>query len=316
MTTTAADLDETDDRPLDDVLLAMDVVDTLRHRERVVADELDAEGREEALIERLGEIYEAQGIDVPERILRDGVKALDERRFLYEPPKASFSVWLAKIYVSRDRWMKPLIGAVMAVLIGFGIYEFGVAGPSRAAAEAEREILAKTIPAELETLRAAVQEAATEDRARRLAESFYQTGMAAAATDNKTDAEAARDALLELRSDVAQTYEVRVVYAGGQETGFFRTPDNVPGGRNYYLIVEAINPAGDPVFVTMTSEETRETKRVNRWGQRVTQDVFESIAADKSDDQIVQNSLLGEKPAGRITPIYKVETPGGAIFEW
>jgi hypothetical protein len=41
---------------LDDVLLAMDVVDTLRHREQLVLSELDAGAREAALLGRLKEI--------------------------------------------------------------------------------------------------------------------------------------------------------------------------------------------------------------------------------------------------------------------
>ena len=48
---------------LDEVMLAMDVVDTLRHRERLVAGELAAEGREEDMLERLRRVYQAQGID-------------------------------------------------------------------------------------------------------------------------------------------------------------------------------------------------------------------------------------------------------------
>ena len=82
---------------LDDVLLAMDVVDTLRHREHLVLTELDAGAREAALLARLKDIYAAQGIDVPERILKEGVKALEEKRFLYEPPKPTLGVPLAKI---------------------------------------------------------------------------------------------------------------------------------------------------------------------------------------------------------------------------
>src|SRR5690242_1093048 len=88
-----------DPRKLDDVLLAMDVVDTLRHRERLVDQELNAEAREEQLIARLKEIYGAQGIEVPDKILKDGVKALDEQRFVYKPPDNSFPVKLATLYV-------------------------------------------------------------------------------------------------------------------------------------------------------------------------------------------------------------------------
>ena len=80
--------------PLDDVMLAMDVVDTLRHRQHVVARELNEEAREADLMQRLRKIYAAQGIEVPDHILRDGVEALKKSRFVYEPPAAGLPVWL------------------------------------------------------------------------------------------------------------------------------------------------------------------------------------------------------------------------------
>ena len=43
-------------RKLDDVMLAMDVVDTLRHRTRIVDMELNETAREEQLVARLKEI--------------------------------------------------------------------------------------------------------------------------------------------------------------------------------------------------------------------------------------------------------------------
>ena len=70
---------------LDDVMIAMDVVDTLRHREDLVRRELNEEGREAELIARLREIYRNQGIEVPDHVLADGVKALKESRFVYTP---------------------------------------------------------------------------------------------------------------------------------------------------------------------------------------------------------------------------------------
>ncbi len=54
---------------LDDVMLAMDVVDTLRHNERLVERELSTEDREQALLKRLREIYTAQGIEVSYAVL-------------------------------------------------------------------------------------------------------------------------------------------------------------------------------------------------------------------------------------------------------
>jgi hypothetical protein len=90
----------------------------------------------------------------------------------------------------------------------------------------------------------------------------------------------------------------------------------VPGGRNYYLIVEAVDPAGRLVEVPVSSEEDRRSDRVTRWGQRVSEAVFQSVADDKGDDQIIQNSVIGRKSQGYLSPQYTVETPGGAILEW
>ena len=73
---------------LDDVMIAMDVVDTLRHREDLVRRELNEEGREGELIARLRQIYHDQGIEVPDSVLADGVKALKDSRFVYTPPPA------------------------------------------------------------------------------------------------------------------------------------------------------------------------------------------------------------------------------------
>ena len=72
MSTTAAEK-----APLDEVMLAMDVVDTLRHNQNLVARELSAEDRETQLIERLRTIYHQQGIEVSDAILKQGVAALE-----------------------------------------------------------------------------------------------------------------------------------------------------------------------------------------------------------------------------------------------
>src|SRR5271157_4766440 len=100
---------------LDDLMMAMDVVDTLRHRERLIERELNEEVREEQLIARLRALYKSQGLDVPESVIAQGVKALKESRFVYTPPKPGFERWLAQIWVKRaaiGKWM----GVSLAIL--------------------------------------------------------------------------------------------------------------------------------------------------------------------------------------------------------
>ena len=108
--------------PLDEVMLAMDVVDTLRHNQDLVARELSESEREQALIDKLRAIYSEQGIDVPDHILKEGVSALGQTRFLYTPPPRSFGTTLARLYVARKRWLPALLTLVVVAGLGLGGY--------------------------------------------------------------------------------------------------------------------------------------------------------------------------------------------------
>lgn len=100
-------------------MLAMDVVDTLRHQRELVAIELDDDRRQQELVARIRAIYDSQGIDVDESVIAEGVAALREDRFVYTPPERSFHVWLAEIYVERTKW---LLRAGLVVLVVAGMW--------------------------------------------------------------------------------------------------------------------------------------------------------------------------------------------------
>src|SRR5690348_1859396 len=129
--------------PLDELMLAMDVVDTLRHKELVLARELTAEDRDAKLLAQLREIYTSQGIEVTDEILQRGVDALREERFVFTPPAPSFSHTLAYAYVSRGRWGKAVGFAVAALAIAAVAFQLFVRGPSlRQATEVPAELTA------------------------------------------------------------------------------------------------------------------------------------------------------------------------------
>lgn len=301
---------------LDDVMLAMDVVDTLRHRELVLAKELGGAERKEALIRRLKEIYEAQGIEVPDRILEDGVKALDEQRFVYNPPKDSFAVKVACAYIDRGRWGPPLAFIAGAALFLTAAYEFGFERPRAAQAERARVELAVDLPKQIAAARDAARALAAGDAARARIDASYREGLSAAKAG---DAAAARDAVGELSflsGVLAQDLTIRVVSRPGEYSGVFRIPDDAPDTRNYYLIVEAVDARGRPQTIEVASEEDRKTARATIWGVRVPEAEFNRIAADKEDDQIIQHADVGRKPKGALAPVYDVPAAGGAILEW
>ena len=131
--------------PLTDLMLAMDVVDTLRHRESLVERELRADVQEQELVDKVKAIYAAQGIDVSDEIIADGVKALREKRFSYTPPAPSFKTRLAHLYIDRGKWVKRAFGALGAILLAWGIHYGLVRLPAERAAKHEATTLTDTV---------------------------------------------------------------------------------------------------------------------------------------------------------------------------
>ncbi|NJO53657.1 MAG: hypothetical protein HC829_01420 [Bacteroidales bacterium] len=138
---------------LDELMLAMDVVDTLRHRTVLVERELAEETREEELIARLRTLYKGQGIDVPDSILAQGVKALKDSRFVYTPSPPGLRRMLALAWVRRDQYGLRLGLVAVAALIGWLAYDFTVVRPQQQAVEAARVELAETLPQRLAAAR-------------------------------------------------------------------------------------------------------------------------------------------------------------------
>ena len=296
-------------------MLAMDVVDTLRHREGVALRELEQEGRDDLLKERLRDIYEDQGLVVSDRILEEGIRALRDSRFTYQPTPPSFSRTLAGLWVKRKVIGTALAAVVLlaAVWIGWSFWE-----QSRAerAAEAARVEITETLPRQLEQVSAAALSAAESEEARRRIELLQAEASLAL---SRSDAEAARvalDALERLRSDLLQTYEVRIVSRPGEDSGIYRIPDVNTGARNYYLIVEAITPDGERLALPVRNEETGATEVVSKWAVRVPEAIYEAVRRDKLEDGIVQNDIVATKPRGVLEPAYTMDVSGGAITEW
>lgn len=283
-------------------MLAMDVVDTLRHREAQLESELATGAREEELLERLRQIYASQGIEVPDKILKEGINALREGRFVYSPPERSSATFWATAYVNRGRWGKLLLTVVLLSLMAWGVHWVTVVSPKNELAKQLNRTHATVL---------AVSEDATADA---LAESLYGGAARALARNDRAEAREALTALEELRERVELSFELKI--SPGPDTGFWRVPDVNTMARNYYVVVDALDDRGRSVTVPVRSEETGKTARVTQWGVRVDEETFEAVRADKLDDGIIQNSLFGVKKPGTLEPDYLFPTSGGAVTDW
>ncbi len=301
---------------LDDVMLAMDVVDTLRHDQLLIERELSLGYSDDALIERLRQIYKGQGIDVPDRVLEKGVKALKERRFSYEPSKPGLARSLALAWVDRRRIGKiasAIIGAVLAVAL---VYHLAVTRPREMAEIEARQELSDVLPKSLEASRSAITTEARTDVARSRAEELLADGKAAVARGDIEGARKANAEMTALLTELRSEYDLRIVNRPGESSGVWRKPGVNPKARNDYLIVEAIAPNGKVLQRPIRNEETGVTSNVDKWGVRVSNEVFQGVLADKRDDGIIEKNLVGRKKRGTLDVEYVIPVLGGAITKW
>jgi Family of unknown function (DUF6384) len=314
--TTALPAADAKPQTLDELMLAMDVVDTLRHQDNLVARELDETRREADLIERLRAIYKSQGIEVPDEVIRQGVSAIKEDRFAYTPPKPGIGVSLAKLWIARGTIGKVAGAAVLALGLGAGGWWFGIEQPRQAEiARAEQEIT-QIIPRGLDQgHREALTEAKVES-ARTRANQILADGRAALARKDAAGGRKAITDLEALRTALTQEYTLRIVSRPGEQTAVWRVPRGNPNARNYYAIVEAIDANGRALTLPILSEEDTKTASVTKFGVRVSADVFEAIARDKREDGIVQRNRLGDKKRGELDVTYTMPVMGGFITQW
>ncbi len=306
----------TTDAPLDDVMMAMDVVDTIRRSTRIVERELDADGRDDHLLARLRSIYETQGIEVPDHILQEGVDALREDRFKYEPSPPSFARTLATIYVQRAEWGRPLFFILLSIVVCMGAYLTFIALPKANQVKRDALAISQTLPAEFERLYMRVDALTDDEAIENRAAQIRSDGFAALSTKDLTLARKDLKRLEDMSAALAQSYDLRIVSGRNNTTGVYRIPDDNPNARNYYIIVEPIDRAGKPVSVDVVNEENNTSQSVRRYGLRVTQETYDAISRDKSDDGIIQNNILGSKVRGALDLQYNMPVLNGVITEW
>lgn len=305
--TTAVDA-RTDKAPLEDLMVAMDVVDTLRHRDLIIDRELDSDGRRQRLLDRLREIYSAQGIEVTDEALQAGVDALEQDRFSYTSTASGFSAKLARLYVSRDRWLKPIIGVLALGVIIWVVWYFTVGLPQARIHE--------LLPTKIEASYSRIDAISASDAATERANNLRGQAKRALGEENYQHAENLHEQLQSLLHDLETSYDIRIVSRPNEVSGVWRVPDVNPDARNYYLIVEAISSAGNVVPVNIRSEEDGRTRQRSKWGLRVSEDTFEAVAADKRDDGIIQGDIVGAKQVGKLDPEYRIPTTGATIVDW
>jgi len=310
-----ADLPEEFEK-LDDVMLAMDVVDTLRHEHNLLARDLNADDRRTALVERLRGIYDAQGIDVPDEVLLDGVMALEEERFKFVPAKDGFGTKLARLYIGRKKWL-PLVYSLLVVVFGAWAVNYAAfVRPGKVETRRVTSLLDEALPERLEDFKTRALGTNPNAAVKSRIESLAADTKTALRAKDVASAEAGLNTLGDMTKTLEQSYSLRVINKEREPSGVFLTPKSGGDIRNYYLIVQPIDNAGKVIRVQIEDEEYKKTVWSSKFGVRVPVDVFNNVAADKSDDLIIQNDVLGQKEIGALEASFSFDRPGGYITDW
>jgi hypothetical protein len=301
---------------LDDIMIAMDVVDTLRHRDDLVRRELNGEDRESELIARLRQIYRDQGIEVSDQVLAEGVKALKDSRFVYMPPAPGWKRTLFTLWAKRETQGRRA-GLALAVLIAvWGGYYVLVSRPAGLSQERTHIEITQTLPKALRQAHADVMAVASDDAAKQKAAALLADGERAVRSGDRAAMTKTTTQLNALRDDLTREYTLTIVSRPGESSGVWRRPPRGNQARNYYLIVEPLAADGQKLSIPVRNEETGAVETVAKFGVRVPQATFDTVAQDKRDDGIVQKNLFGVKRRGMLTVDYQMPFEGGFITKW
>ena len=206
-------------KALDDMMIAMDVVDTLRHRDDLVRRELSDEARESELIARLRQIYRDQGIEVPDHVLADGVKALKDSRFVYTPPPASWKRTLLTLWTKRETHGKRL-GAALG---GPDRGRRRLLRPCLATSQAERRTSEprdhRDAATSIATGDADVIAVASDDAAKQKAATLLADGERAISSRDRVAMSKIGEDLSALRDELTREYTLTFVSRPGVEFG-------------------------------------------------------------------------------------------------
>ena len=297
---------------LQDVMRAMDTIDELRHANRLVERAMQAGDRKSQLIDRLRDIYAEQGVDVSDTVIEQGVAALDAQRFTYRRSGGSWQRLIARIYIQRSRWWKPLTLAMLAA-----VALWWTAG-------LQRQLPMRTAPSMLgvELRKQYVQAVSAADWAAdgmqymNRIDALNHEGKTALDRGDHQGASQALQKLERLNDHVNATYRLQIVLEPDQPFVVTRPGPALGVPPAYYLLVEPVNNLGWPVEVDVFSQDTGQRERVMRYGQQISAELAQRLEAEFAANGRPASRTVGHKQSGAFAPRFDIDVQRRVITQW
>lgn len=258
----------------------MDVADEIRRQHRRISAHLENSDRERIKSELL-ERYRGMGHQADPALIDEAIGIVLAQRYRFQAPAAGFRLRLARLYVLRGRIARRV--GIPAALLAALILIITVSGR---VADRARNAEAAEVAEALQRVYTQVRELAEDPAALAEAERLHEQGTSLLTSGKAREADERVDELSELREVLDQEYQL-VILRG-------RERDD----RRHYLIVQALDHRSNPLPVRIRNEETQEIEEVTEWGERVDRNLYERIAADYGEDNVIDDRIFGEKRRG------------------
>jgi hypothetical protein len=200
------------------------------------------------------------------------------------------------------------------------LYQRGIAALGRSDAEGASERLAELvswvklerdsamIPGNLNELLAQVKDLTTDAEALSRAAALHRQGRWAFDRSERLQAQESVLLLKSLIDDLTEEYTL--IITGGK----WRFKNGDPSIRNYYVIVEAVDPRGDRLSRRIENEEDGRASTVRQWGERVPFAIYERVRKDKQDNGRIDQNVFGRKLRGRLDVVVELRTDEGELL--
>ena len=180
---------------------------------------------------------------------------------------------------------------------------------SGAGALVDRHARLGVLESETAGLHAAVLAEAVEELARERAAGLRRSADAQLAARDLDRLEETARSYRQLSHLVSAEYDIVIV------GGVWREHNELRGVQNYYLRVQAIGGDGRQVPVVIRNEEDGTTAEVTEWAERVPQETYDRVGADRQDNGIIDDDGFGFKRRGFVSAERNFENLG-QITRW
>lgn len=309
-------------RSLKTMLSVMDLASELRGQRERAKTLIDLDGERETIKKKILDSAKISGEDLTDDELNRALDAYYQGLRRFKTPEEGISHKLARLYIKRSKY-GLILGLPLLLLLGIAVSTFSVASYFESRKLNQIVEASKRSLNHYEQIKLIAKNPQLVSKASSLNSELDLIQRNASAQSDNTEildtnllrAEKIEKELAAISRALSSEYQVRIVNKSGQKSGIDRYYGSGDKSAGYYLILEAIDELGRVREMSILNKETGKVNVVKKWGEAVPKETFLRIAADKSDNGIIDNDLYGLKSRGYLDFQVQMKDTFGQVLE-